>query len=737
MNDKEKKFSRKDIAIIIASVIALAIILIIVLFTRKQESVIEEELNTISEEIANGTYGNGERTTEEMDSLVINEVNQGGWIELYNSDSAAIDLSGYSVYVGNDNLYTFDENTRISAASYIVIELGTAIAGEAENTVVSVRDTSGEIVRSIVVPQLASGESYGCLTDGAIQLASIESSKGEANANANELSEVTDELTFSVPSGFYTTGFKLYIAAPEGSTIYYTTDGSVPTTESEVYEDCIDITTPSSTSYTYAMQDGTGYYYSSFAPTSLDMGTIVRAFAVDSKGNSSEIVTKAYYIGLAGNSDYKDISVISIVGSPYDLFGYYEGIYVSGKSREDAIIQTGDGSSAGNFFNGRHINARLDYFEEGKDLSFSGDVLLSIDYDLSITDSMKSFSIDGDGAWDGSSLQTFFNSDSGKLTLRTNGIDNSFKLRDYVISELVADTKAPMPYIKPCIVFINGEYWGLYMLESQYDEDFIQDKYGIDEEVVIYRNGFASTYEYTSLYTDFYDFVTTTDLSIDENYEAVKEMMDIDSYLEYVCNNMYFGNYLFSDTGSAAWRTVSSDGTGYADGRWRWILGKMEYTLSVNNQSTYTINSYLQEGVTQNKFLQSLLMNDEFCEQLEITMNQMIENNYESENAVLLVENTVNSLQKAISSSYARYSKSDISVSFTNDVATIEYFLSNRANYILGYTAEIAQNGGDLESIIEAENEVQAEAAEVVEGEEETDNQEDNLVENQDDSNNG
>ena len=36
MNDKEKKFSRKDIAIIIASVIALAIILIIVLFTRKQ-----------------------------------------------------------------------------------------------------------------------------------------------------------------------------------------------------------------------------------------------------------------------------------------------------------------------------------------------------------------------------------------------------------------------------------------------------------------------------------------------------------------------------------------------------------------------------------------------------------------------------------------------------------------------------------------------------------------------------
>ena len=130
-------------------------------------------------------------------------------------------------------------------------------------------------------------------------------------------------------------------------------------------------------------------------------------------------------------------------------------------------------------------------------------------------------------------------------------------------------------------------------------------------------------------------------------------------------------------------------------------------------------------------------MNDEFCEQLEITMNQMIENNYESENAVLLVENTVNSLQKAISSSYARYSKSDISVSFTNDVATIEYFLSNRANYILGYTAEIAQNGGDLESIIEAENEVQAEAAEVIEGEEETDNQEDNLVENQDDSNNG
>ena len=57
---------------------------------------------------------------------------------------------------------------------------------------------------------------------------------------------------------------------------------------------------------------------------------IVRAVAKNSKGEFSEIITKNYFVTTEDLYKYEDLTVVSIVTDPENLFGPDIGIYVTG-----------------------------------------------------------------------------------------------------------------------------------------------------------------------------------------------------------------------------------------------------------------------------------------------------------------------------------------------------------------------------------------------------------------------
>ncbi len=69
-----------------------------------------------------------EPTPSAIVGLVINEVHPSGspgdWVELFNSSSSAIDLSGFNMYDGNGPVegYIFPEGTSLAAGAYLVLE---------------------------------------------------------------------------------------------------------------------------------------------------------------------------------------------------------------------------------------------------------------------------------------------------------------------------------------------------------------------------------------------------------------------------------------------------------------------------------------------------------------------------------------------------------------------------------------------------------------------------------------
>lgn len=42
---------------------------------------------------------------------------------------------------------------------------------------------------------------------------------------------------------------------------------------------------------------------------------------------------------------------------------------------------------------------------------------------------------------------------------------------------------------KPCMLYLNGEYWGLYNLTEKYSDKYIEEKFGVDNNnVIVYKD---------------------------------------------------------------------------------------------------------------------------------------------------------------------------------------------------------------------------------------------------------
>ena len=515
--DRKKLFSGKDIFVILLSVIALTVLVLIIFKSNESAKKQQEELDKLSEGLANLTVQYKEE--EVSDNLVVNEINQGGWVELYNKGNKSIDLSGYSVAVDGEDAIVIPNNTEMPAGNYYVIELGQKLQ-IATKQIFTIYDAGEEVIVKVMIPDLQSGESYGCIEDGSIEKSILTASKGESNKQSTIIT--TGKLEFSVPGGFYNENFQLTMTAPEGCSIYYMLDGSEPTTDSMEYENPISVVNTSGSNVVYAADAILG---STFVPSSIHKCMVVRAIAVNLQGRTVDEKTESYFIGLKNASDYVGLSVISISTNPENMFDYFEGIYVKGQTYENALARGENANESANYLNGWSKTANIEYFEPEKDKTFESKMELSILNDYSVHTAQKSMAMTSEtaGVTEGSSLHAYFNEESGRILLQTNRRDNSYKVREYLAAKLLSNRELGVAQLKPCIVFLDGEYWGVYMLRQNYDCEYIAQNYQVESDnVMLLSEGTAKDYSYQVSFSDFYNNVVNSDLSVQANYDVIK-----------------------------------------------------------------------------------------------------------------------------------------------------------------------------------------------------------------------
>ncbi len=582
------------------------------------------------------------------------------WIELYNPGDTAVDLTGYGLSDKADKpmQWVFPEGTTIAPKTYMIVfaskqastasELHTGFALSKNGETLILSNPQGEILQQVIVPTLAEDESYGRTPDGGSNFEVMSATPAEAN----EI--VVSAPVFSAESGFYGTDFSLSLSSYNNEAIYYTVDGSDPTTSptAQLYTSAItvqDRTNQANIYSAYAEDDnspqsicrGVGYR----APTFLvDKATVVRAAAKNENGIYSSVTNGTYFVTNGNLAKYQNMTVVSLVTNPDNLFDPDKGIYVTGNqylnwknsSEYNPNKSVWDTDNVTNYFSkGRdwEREASITIFEQGNSI-VSQNMGIRIKGASTRNSSQKSFNLYARSEYGASKIEYPLLADNydinGNLiekydSICLRSVNSEERLRDGFAQGLIRDRDTiTTQNMKQCVVFLNGEYWGLYEMTEKFSDYFIESNYGIQKEnVAMIKNGELEEGEQTEFdtFVSFAEEYSTKDLTDAANYQAVCDYIDIDSMIEHYAAGLYLGTYDWPNYNYGAWRNTGEEiaGNPYSDGKWRFISFDYDYTMGktyadFGGVKGYEYDSFNHMDTTSfpTNLFKNLLNNDEF-----------------------------------------------------------------------------------------------------------------------------
>ena len=157
--------------------------------------------------------------------------------------------------------------------------------------------------------------------------------------------------------------------------------------------------------------------------------------------------------------------------------------------------------------------------------------------------------------------------------------------RDLFVNEILYG-KIPQGAIemKESFLFINGEFWGMYVITEKYSEDFFASHYNLSSEDILYTTGDITKEDTPQEIINLFNFMNTyssKDLSIEENYKEVCKVMDIDSIIEHYAIGIYFAVIDWPNNNYGLWKYNGNkiDGNVFSDGKWRFINFDYDFTM--------------------------------------------------------------------------------------------------------------------------------------------------------------
>jgi hypothetical protein len=193
-------------------------------------------------------------------------------------------------------------------------------------------------------------------------------------------------------------------------------------------------------------------------------------------------------------------------------------------------------------------------------------------------------------------------------------------IRDILAQEISRDLDLEYQDYQPAVVYLNGEYWGVYTIRDRVDERYVEYLYGIDKDHVDMINGNYLDVQAGSNdhYVQLAEFIEANDLSHDDNYGFVATQIDISNFIDYQVSEMFFANLDWPINNQRLWRPQTPDG------KWRWILfdvdaGFGDSSFSMLHHSlvehmgtewqNMPVSTFLFDNLLKNENFRSLFLN--------------------------------------------------------------------------------------------------------------------------------
>ncbi len=528
-----------------------------------------------------------------MDGITDNYGKREDWIELYNAGNVTVNLAGYYLTdnINNPTKWQFPAGITINPGQHLLvfasdrdevsgfnfIHAGFKIT-QTQQEYIALFSPAGTLLDAfqITTPNQMN-HSTGRVTDASPDWGIFQNpTPGAPNGTAYQ--GYAPKPTFSIPAGFFNGPLTLSLNAPAGAQIRYTLNGAEPTATSTLYTGSIHI-----------------------AET-----TVVKARVYSDNPAILPGFTEAntYFI-----NENHTVPVISVAGTT--LATLLNGTQIEPRGSFELFVNGQLADEAYGEFN-KHGNDSWAYQQRG------------IDY----------ITRDQLGYTSSISHKIFPNKERKKfqrLILKAAANDNypfinGAHIRDAYVQTLSqrASLELDERTYEPCILYVNGQYWGVYEIREKVDDpDFTRHYYDQGEKWIDYIKTWGGTWEEYGSRADWdalRNYIMSNDMSDPAHYEYVNERLNVLSLIDYMIINTHVVCMDWLNWNTSWWRGRNPDGEAK---KWRYTLWDMDASFGhyVNYtgipNTTPTADPCYAENLPADfeghgQMISALMANDEF-----------------------------------------------------------------------------------------------------------------------------
>ena len=375
------------------------------------------------------------------------------WIELHNPTGTAVDLFGYGLTddPARPFKWTFPAVALEPGAYLMVFASGKDKQEDFIHTNFKLRRSGeqilltapgGEAVDSIELGEIPVDFSLGRKNDATWGLFALPTPAAENTTPV--FPGFTDVVSMMPVGGVFDRLPKVELTSENAAAVIrFTTNGSVPTADSPSFKTPI-----------RALFDKT---------------LVIRARSFLDGQPASKVITQTYLSGRMFS-----MPVISLTTAPDNLWDEQTGIYTPGNNANE-------GGRVANYWNEWERPVHVEFFESDGTLGFQLDAGIRMFGWGSRSDSQKSLSIMARDRYGTPEIEypvfpghpiTSFKS----LVLRAAGSDsrsNGTFFRDPFATSLMKERNVDIQAMRPAVVFLNGDYWGIHNIREKMNEDYL------------------------------------------------------------------------------------------------------------------------------------------------------------------------------------------------------------------------------------------------------------------------
>ncbi|MCB9164544.1 MAG: CotH kinase family protein [Flavobacteriales bacterium] len=513
------------------------------------------------------------------------------WVELYNTGTEAVDLTGY---------HLSDEPTQpwkwalpsimLEPGAHLVVFHGNDNSDglhfpfnlDRDGEPLALSSVAQGVIDVVYLPFLKPNHSTGKGPTGSLVIFD-QPTPGAAN-NSTGYQGYAQAPAFSIAPGFHNGPTSVAISSCSECLVHLTWDGREPDASSAPY---------------------TG-------PITLEQTAVVKAIAYR-PGHLPSTVTAGTYLINANTR----LPVVSISVHPDSLFDDTLGLYELGPEAEPEYPHWG-----ANFWDERGIDVRFEYFDEAGVERIDQDVELRIHGGrVSRNQPQRPLRLTArDRFGDDHMDHTFFPekpfADSFKrLVLRNSGSDwCQAHYRDGFWHQVALHAGLDIDVLgfKSSVVYLNGAYWGILNIRERVDVDYLALNHGVDPEPILLMDEEDHIIQGDSLHFDSLQwFIRGHDMADDAHFALVDSLIDLTSFMDYFALEVFAGNSDWPSNNLKFWKPAIHEG------KWRYLMYDLDATLDaapwipVDFDMFYWLHVH-REGFIHAEIYQSLIQRPEF-----------------------------------------------------------------------------------------------------------------------------